>query len=106
MGRFTLLALCLFATGCAASHHPAASQPASPQYSEASASALAFDPPIAEGAVHPELARGPRARSAIFGYQQSTIEIYSSATDDQQNNQWGDLYVRDAVTVKSTVNVR
>jgi hypothetical protein len=81
---------------------------AQPQYEEAVAAALAFDPPIAEGAVHPELARGPRAASAVFGYQQSTTEIYATSSDDLQfqSTPWGDFYIKDSVTVKSGVNYR
>jgi len=105
--RYSLLMLCLIASGCAATPKTAQTDSAPlGDYTEASASALAFDPPIAEGAVHPELARGPRNASAVFGYQQSTVETYTSATDDQQTNLWGDFFIRESVSVKSGVNYR
>lgn len=107
MKRFTLLFLCLAATGCATAPRPAASPVAEQaRYSEAAASALAFDPPIAAGAVHPEFARGPRAPGAFFGYTQSTTEVYTSATDDLQTNLWGDVFTHESLSVKSTVNTR
>jgi hypothetical protein len=102
-----LILISVFATGCvtAQSSQPD-TKPSVPQYTEAASSALAFDPPIAEGAVHPEFARGPRASSAFFGYQESTSESYISATDDLQGNQWGDIYTKESISVKSGVRYR
>ena len=91
------------ATGCATARPPAvAEKPAPPpQYVEASASALAFDPPIDMGVPHPELARAPRQPSVFMGFDEATTELYIRATNDLQTNDFGDFYTQQAVTVKS-----
>jgi hypothetical protein len=83
---------------------PAAAAPRGP-YMEASASALAFEPPIAMGVAHPELARAPRQNSAFYGYQEQSTEYYVTAFADSQSD-WGDTYQRDAVSVRSGVRYR
>jgi len=103
----TLIFIGLFATGCATVSHPQPIESSADHlYTEATASALVFDAPIAQGEVHPELAREPRAASAFFGYTESTVEFYTSATDDMKNNQFGDVYTQEATSVKSTVRYR
>lgn len=93
--------------GCAAAPKPQPVALQHPAYDEVASSALAFDPPIAEGALHPELARGPREPSVAFGFQQSTTEVYVTATDDyQQYRMWGGFYTKESVSVKSSINSR
>jgi len=105
--RITLILICVLAAGCATvPQQQAPESTATPAYTEAAASALAFDPPIAGGAVLPELARGPRAPSAFFGYTESTVELYTSATDDLRSNQFGDVYTQEAFSVKSGIRYR
>lgn len=101
-----LLLVCLLAEGCAAAPRPRTASLPPGEYIEASASALAFEPPIAEGAPHPELARAPRAPSAFFGFQESTAEYYTTATDNLQTTDFGDSYIQESITVKSGVRYR
>jgi hypothetical protein len=90
-------------TGCAAAPRPVASAPPPPpQYIEASASALAFDPPLAIGVPHPELARGPREPSAFLGYDQGWTEFYYSETDDLQMSSDG-LFSRQSISARTGV---
>lgn len=84
-----------------------ADKPAPPvQYVEASASALAFDPPLDMGVPHPEFARGPRQPSAFLGFDESTSELYIRATNDLQTNDFGDLYTQQSISVKSGTRYR
>jgi hypothetical protein len=102
----TLLITCLIAGGCATAPRPRTASLPPGEYIEASASALAFEPPIAEGAPHPELARGPRAPAAFFGFQESTAEYYTSATANLQTTDFGDSYIQESISVKSGVRYR
>ena len=108
MNRFLAVIISLLASGCAAMHRPQASNapPAHPEYVEASASALAFDPPIDEGAVHPEFARAPRQPSAFLGIDEPSSEIYLRATSDLQSNNLGDFYAQQSFSVKSGTRYR
>ena len=100
--RTLLLSIGFLAGGCVTARPPAvAEKPAPPQYLEASASALAFDPPIDMGVPHPELARAPRQPSAFLGFDESTTELYIRATNDLQTNDFGDFYTQQAISVKS-----
>ena len=102
-----LIVLSVLVTGCATVQQDQPdSMPVAAHYTEAASSALVFDPPIAEGALHPELARGPRAPSAFLGYQELTSETYISATDDFQSNQFGDILTKESISVKSGVRYR
>lgn len=96
----------MMSAGCMANHSssPGTAAPRDP-YSEASASALAFEPPIAMGVAHPELARAPRQNSAFYGYQEQSAEYYVTALADSQSD-WGDTYQRDAVSVRSGMRYR
>jgi hypothetical protein len=100
--RTLLLSVGLLATGCVTARPPAvAEKPAPPQYVEASASALAFDPPLDMGVPHPELARAPRQPSVFLGFDESTTELYIRATNDLQTNDFGDFYTQQSFSVKS-----
>jgi hypothetical protein len=100
--RFPLLLIGLLATGCASVPRPAQqSTSAEREYTEASAAALAFDPPMTANAFHPELARGPREPSAILGYEDSTVESYTTVSDNLESSPFGDAYAKESVTVKS-----
>ena len=102
MSRIFALGFGLLAGGCAVAQKPAvADHPAPPQYVEASASALAFDPPFDIGVPHPELARAPRQPSVFLGFDESTTELYIRATNDLQSNDFGDFYTQQAISVKS-----
>jgi len=76
-------------------------QPA--RYTEAPASALVFEPTLASGVSHPELARAPRQPTAFLGFDEPTSEYYFSATDDSQSNDFGDSYVRQSFSIKTGV---
>lgn len=111
MGLGVTKAFLLSATllgGCTASRGPAvAEKPAlPPQYVEASASALAFDPPLDIGVPHPELARAPREPSAFLGFDEATTELYIRATNNLQTNDFGDLYTQQSLSIKSGTRYR
>jgi hypothetical protein len=102
------LTLALVAGGCAGMRQPQARpiQAESPQYTEASASALAFDPPIDEGAPHPEFARAARQPSVFLGFDEPSSEFYLRATSDLQTNVFGDFYAQQSLSVKSGTRSR
>ena len=75
-------------------------------YSEAPASALVFEPPIAVGLPHPELARAPRQQSAFLGFDEGSTEYYFSATDDLQTNDFGDFYTHQSLSFKTGIRSR
>jgi hypothetical protein len=100
--RLLPLVLLGLITGCATAPPPKVATPLPPQYTEASASALAFDPPIAIGIPHPELARGPREPSAFLGYDQGWTEFYYSETDDLQISSDG-LFSRQSISARTGV---
>ena|SRR5579884_1699017 len=101
MGRVWLFSLALLG-GCAAAPKPQSPSPPQAPYIEASASALAFDPPIAAGVPHPELARAPRQPSAFLGYDQGWTEFYYSETDDLQLSDDG-TFARLSVSARTGV---
>lgn len=108
MVRLTLLLIGIVATGCATAHQapPAAKASSEPEYLEASAAALAVDPPLTANESHPELARAPREPAAYLGYQDSTVEYYASYSDNLESSPFGDAYARESVTVKSNTRYR
>lgn len=75
-------------------------------YDRATAAALVFDPPMTANEYHPELARGPREASAVIGYEDSTVESYSTVSDNLETSPYGDAYAKESVTVKSGTRYR
>lgn len=55
---------------------------------------------------HPELARGPREPAAVTGYEDATIESYTTVTDNLETSPYGDAYGRESITVKSGSRTR
>ena len=108
MSRATLLILMTAVGGCASSGvqpaNPDAAIPAS--YAEAPASALAFDPPIDGGALHPELSRSLRGPRAYLGYDQPSTESFTTITDSLQSDTFGDSYVQESISVRSGARSR
>ena len=100
-----VLVIAILCCGCAASRARHAT-PSTPQYLEAGASALAFDPPIAIGTANPELARAGRGPSAFLGFDEPTTELYYTATDDLQTNDWGNFYTQESFSVRSGYRTR
>lgn len=107
MSRIFLLLIGILAMGCAASRRPAATAVApGPRYDDATAAALAFDPPMTANSVHPELARGPREPAAVMGYDEATTESYTTVTDNLESSPFGDAYGKESVTVRSGTRTR
>lgn len=108
MTRVLAISILFLAGGCAATQRPQACSTTQPlrEYTEASASALAFDPPIDSGEAHPEFARGPRERSAFIGFEQPGPEIYIRGTTNLETNGWGDFYAQESLSVRSGVLYR
>lgn len=94
------------AAGCASAPKPGASATSAPDYVEATAAALAVDPPLTANQPHPELARAQREPAAYLGYQDSTVEAYTTYTDNLESSPFGDAYARESVTVKSNTRYR
>jgi hypothetical protein len=104
--RLPTLLIALLATGCVASHPAATAVAPEPRYDDATAAALAFDPPMTANEFHPELARGPRENSAVLGYEDSTVESYTTVSDNLESSPFGDAYAKESVTVKSGTRSR
>jgi hypothetical protein len=97
----------ILAAGCASAQHPAANADAPERhYEDATAAALAFDPPMTANDYHPEFARGPREPAAVTGYEEATVESYTTVTDNLETVPYGDAYGRESVTVKSGTRTR
>jgi hypothetical protein len=89
VNRFLFILACCMLTGCVStSPKPEAKNDPEParQYEPASASALAFDLPIFAGYELPGLDRAAREPGAYMGYQETTVESYSSGFEDHQSN--------------------
>ena len=108
VARLTLILIGLVAAGCATAPKPppAGSTALEAGYSEASAAALAVDPPLTANELHPELAHAPREPAAYLGYQDSTVEAYITYTDNLESSPYGDAYAKESVTVKSNTRYR
>src|SRR5437764_496847 len=110
VSRLIALSVCLLIAGCAAAR-PVRSHSArvveEPAYSEATASALVFSPPLSPGDLGPDLDRAARAPSAFLGYDEVT-EYYYLRMDDRQGNLWwgSDGYQRQAITERTGVRYR
>ena len=101
-----MLLIGLLATGCVASRPAATAVAPEPHYDDATAAALAFDPPMTANEFHPELARAPRENSAVLGYEDSTVESYTTVSDNLESSPFGDAYAKESVTVKSGTRSR
>lgn len=96
----------LLMAGCAAQTPPPPPAPPSlAQFTTASAAApaLSFTPTVAPPYPLLGLDRGPRERSAFFGYVDPTTEYYFISTYDEIGGGcfWGDGYDRLAVTAQA-----
>jgi hypothetical protein len=96
-------------TGCAASAPrnlvKASANPG--EYEPASASALAFDTPVAPPYPLLGLAREPREMAAFAGFQDSVTEFFAVSTDDYQSSDpFYDSYNRESVSVKVGTRTR
>lgn len=72
---------------------------------EAPASALVFDLPLARDMAHPELARADRQPAVFMGFDLPTVESYITATDNVSTD-LGDFHVQESVVVKSGTRLR
>lgn len=105
--RRALLIFCVMVTGCAAQRGNSAKPQAAMEYEPASASALAFDSPVAPLYPLPGLERGPREPSAFAGYQDTVTEFFAVSVDDHQSSDpYNDTYDRESVSVKVGVRYR
>lgn len=77
------------------------------QYEPASASALAFDCPIFAGYELPGLDRAAREPGAYIGYQETSVESFTSGfIDHQSNDPELSYYDRWSASEKSTTRYR
>ena len=102
-------------TGCAGRAKTSASiepQPeatlASYRYEDASAAALAFDPPVLAGAYQPDLDRTGRGEAAYVGYDEVITTFFYLRNDDRQifHGDGADRYERRAISERFGVSYR
>ena len=106
MKRLLLISFISIAAGCAtAPKPPAAPVPVLAADTEAPASALVFDLPIARDMAHPELARADRQPAVFMGFDLPTTESYITATDNVSTD-LGDFHYQESVVVKSGTRLR
>jgi hypothetical protein len=102
--RYLLILAAALLTGCAANYpqQPTAdAELASHHYEASTASALAFDAPIAAAYPLPGLERDAREPGAFIGYEDSAVEFFSIGTiDNQSNDPYLDTYNRWSYTEK------
>lgn len=117
--RIILFACVFFAFGCQSKAPPAPARTANlePQYEAVVASALVFDPPVAQDEPRLELSRASREPRVSVGYEELTTETFYIRFDDRQisNSFHGrgfggggsyDQYERRAVTERTGVRYR
>ena len=63
-----------------------------------SASALAFDPPIALNSVAPDLSRDARGQAALVGFEEPSTSTYDVFTYNRQSSDYSDYYDQEAVS--------
>lgn len=107
--RWGAIGLVVLLTGCAA--RPAQQDeplPLSrePVHEAVSASALAFDPPTAQGELWLDLSREERQPGAYAGYESPTTSFFRVRIDDQQNDGFDDRYIRRAIVERVGTTVR
>jgi hypothetical protein len=102
-------------TGCASRAKTSASMEPHPdptlasyRYEDASASALAFDPPLLAGAYVPELDRTARGEAAYVGYDEVITTFFYLRNDDRQifQGDGADRYERRAISERFGVSYR
>jgi hypothetical protein len=85
--RVMLITVLLWTAGCQ-SQAPVPERPqtlnAEPQYEAVVASALVFDPPVAQDEPRLELTRADRQPGVVVGYEELTAEYFSIRMDDRQ----------------------
>ena len=108
MNKMLLLILCGL-TGCYSpptTGNPVATVPPRGPLLPVTASALAFDPPIARAAPMPDLSREGRSAAAFLGYESAIIDTsYVVQRDQQRFGSRGDSnsdFSRSAYTGKSS----
>jgi hypothetical protein len=112
-GRKCIIALVLFAGGCAAQKPPTQAEVVPPHFGTVStirtgstAGALAFDPPVAIGQAPLQLNRDDRQPAAFAGYDSAITTYFFVRSDDRETTDRHDRFERDAISVKAGVNYR
>ena len=98
-----MIFVCIALTGCATNRAQEARNTLTEQrqYEPATASALAFDAPVAAAYPLPGLERDAREPGAFIGYQETVIESFSIGMEDNQSSDPSlDLYYRSSLTGK------
>ena len=102
-------------TGCASRAKTSASMESHPdptlasyRYEDASASALAFDPPVVAAAYVPDLDRTGRGEAAYVGYDEVITTFFYLRNDDRQifQGDGADRYERRAISERFGVSYR
>jgi hypothetical protein len=93
-------------TGCAASRKPAAVAPPRSNYQDRAATALAFTPPVAQGAEHIDLPRAQRGPAVFVGFDALTETFFYVRTDDRFTNDGSDRFIRRSVSERVGVSYR
>ena len=105
--RREMLAISLLAImGCQAQHAAQSRSRAidEPDFDQAQAAALVFDPPISGDAYLPELSRAGRDLSAFVGYEDVTTTYTYLRIDDRASTDRSDRYERRAISERLGVS--
>ena len=109
MKRISLFLASLLVAGCAStSPKPEVkNEVQTKQYEPAAASALAFESPIFAGYELPGLDRAAREPGVFMGYEETTVETYTSGiVDHQSNDPWLSYYDRWSYSEKAGTRYR
>lgn len=110
-----LLIAGLLLSGCASRAKTSVSMEPQPEatlasyrYEDASAAALAFDPPVLAGAYLPDLDRSVRGEAAYVGYDEVITTFFYLRNDDRQifHGDGADRYERRAISERFGVSYR
>ena len=101
MKNLTLILAASVLAGCGANAAPSSSRP-TPMAGTATstASALAFDPPIALHEPAPDLSRDARGQAALIGFEEPTTSTFDVFTYNRQSSDYSDYYDSEAVSEK------
>jgi hypothetical protein len=92
--------------GCAAAKRPASAEPSVREYQERTATALAFTPPVAQGAEQIDLPRAEREPAIFVGFDALTETFFYVRTDDRFTSDGSDRFIRRSIQERVGVSYR
>ena len=98
MKNLTSIAVLSLLAGCATQAAKPAPQAIVAPAGSTTASALAFDPPIALRSAAPDLSRDARGGAALIGFEEPSTSTYDVFTYNRQASDYSDYYDSEAVS--------